>query len=170
MVLPAIARYPEGMTDIFDVIADPTRRLLLSALRDRVDFGAGAASEAELSELVDAADATRPTVVRHLGVLVEFALVSARTDGRQKFYRLTAEPLEAVEEWLVPFVVLSESVPAQAAPGEASPAFAAWSGADVGETIGRAIAERSHQARSVIHDASEKVTTRLPGRGRRGDR
>lgn len=166
MVLPTGRRYCEAMTDIFDVIADPTRRRLLTALRDSLAAGGVGASEVEIAEFVESLGSTRPTVAKHLVVLRDAGLVVERIDGTRRFFSIDVTPLEEVEDWLVPFIGIGDAALVPAVDVDAS-VFAAWSGADVGESIGRVIADRSHQARAAIHDASEKVAKVLPRNGRK---
>ncbi|QTV80115.1 ArsR/SmtB family transcription factor [Microbacterium sp. NIBRBAC000506063] len=90
------------MTDIFDVIADGTRRDILQLLLRR-------ASEADagtsVSEIVNDLGISQPTVSKHLKVLREAELVTVREDGQRRFYSLSVGPLEVVDDWLVPFLV-----------------------------------------------------------------
>lgn len=84
------------MTDVFDVLADETRR-------DIVIFLAEAArhdSEMSVGELVDSLGITQPTVSKHLKVLREAGLVRVREDGQHRFYRVEAAPLGGVSSWL----------------------------------------------------------------------
>jgi len=159
------------MTDIFDVIADPTRRQLLTALRDSLATGGASDHEIEVAEFVEALGVTRPTVLKHLGILREAGLVIERTDATKRYFALDASPLEELEDWLVPFIGIGGhgdyAKELDEASGFDSAVFAAWSGADVGESIGRQLADRSHQALTVIHDATEKVQKRLPKKGRK---
>ena len=161
------------MTDIFDVIADPTRRQLLTALRDSLATGGAGDHEIEVAEFVEALGVTRPTVVKHLGVLREAGLVIERTDATKRYFALDASPLEELEDWLVPFIGIGGhgdyAKELDEASGFDSAVFAAWSGADVGESIGRQLADRSHQALTVIHDATEKVSKRMPKKSRKND-
>jgi len=156
------------MTDIFDVIADPTRRQLLTALRDRLSAEGVGNSGVGVAEFVGLLAVTRPTVVRHLAVLKEAGLVVEAGEGAAKVYTLDPSPLEEVEDWLVPFIGIGEHGDIAAYGDEpeetwdAAAAFAAWSGADVGESIGRAVADRSYRARTALHDASEIVAKKLP--------
>lgn len=138
------------MADIFDVIADATRRDLLQALREQYETGSG---EISVGVLVERLGLSQPTVSKHLRVLRDHGLVSVREDGQHRYYRLDAAPLDSIEDWLVPFLASDTSEGGSAA--AASTVFSAWSGADVGDTIGRRIAEGSHQARTVIHDATD---------------
>lgn len=154
------------MADIFDVIADATRRELLQHLLDASLRGEGGSSELSVSELVERMDATQPTVSKHLKVLRDHGLVTVRDEGQHRYYTVDSGPLDEVEDWVIPFLS------ADFDPDGGSPVFAAWSGADVtgaGSTVGRAAADASHQARSIIegaqeklHDVQEAVTKRLP--------
>jgi DNA-binding transcriptional ArsR family regulator len=96
------------MPDIFDVVADPTRRELLSALLAKRSDGLGETGEQpgemSVTQLVTAMGLSQPTVSKHLKVLRDSHLVAVREQGQRRFYRLDHEPLMAVEEWLHPFV------------------------------------------------------------------
>lgn len=138
------------MVDIFDTVADATRRSILERLR-------GQAEPMGASELVESLGVTRQSVNRHLGVLAEAGLVVAVDDGPERAWVLDPSPLEALEDWLVPFLV----------DGPDATVFSAWSGTDVAGAIGRAIAERSFQARSAIQTVQEHlpepIRARIPG-------
>jgi DNA-binding transcriptional ArsR family regulator len=154
------------MADNFDAIADSTRREILTILLER--GGAGEITAADLAELLGV---TTPTATKHLGVLRELGFVSSREEGRLKYFHLELTPFDELEAWLAPFVG-SEYAPDEIeSPATSDPlelhddgaaVFAAWSGTDVGATIGRAIADRSYQARTAIQGASEKVAQALP--------
>jgi ArsR family transcriptional regulator len=94
------------MADIFDVVADPTRRDLLQILLQRYVEGAGGPHGGELSvgELVQRLGLSQPTVSKHLKVLRDSALVTVRDQGQHRYYKLDLVPLRALEEWLVPFL------------------------------------------------------------------
>ncbi|MDX2026509.1 metalloregulator ArsR/SmtB family transcription factor [Microcella sp.] len=155
------------MADIFDVIADATRRELLQHLLDASLRGEGVAGELSVSELVDRMDATQPTVSKHLKVLRDHGLVTVRDEGQHRYYTVDSAPLEEVEDWIIPF--LSADFDPD---NDGSPVFAAWAGANVagaGSSVGRVAADASHQARTIIegaqeklHDVQEAVSKRLP--------
>ena len=145
------------MADIFDAIADSTRRQILQILLER-----GGTGEISAADLAAQLGVTPPTATKHLGVLRELGFVEAREDGRTRYFSLRFAPFDALQEWLAPFVGDGAADETVASETDGSTVFSAWSGADVGVTIGRAIADRSHQARTVLHDASEKVTQALP--------
>lgn len=150
------------MADIFDVIADDTRR---SILRHLLEHG-----ETAVGDVVTALGTTQPTASKHLTVLREAGLVTVREEGRHRLYRVRAEPLEGVESWLSPFFDDDGAV------GDAEATiFAAWAGAEVGGRVGRAAADTAHSARVAFEAAQEKlqgaqkrVAEKLPRRARRG--
>ena len=102
MVLRAWDDYPDLMTDIFDVIADGTRRDILQLLLRRSSDGDAGTS---VSQIVSELGISQPTVSKHLKVLREAELVSVREDGQRRFYSIEVAPLEEVDDWLVPFLV-----------------------------------------------------------------
>jgi len=92
------------MADIFEAIADPTRRQLLETiLASNLVGGSG---ELTVSELVEKTGIGQPTVSKHLKTLREVNLVAVREDGQKRFYSITAEPLEEIEDWMINFLSL----------------------------------------------------------------
>jgi len=92
------------MADIFEAIADPTRRQLLETiLASNLVGGSG---ELTVSELVEKTGIGQPTVSKHLKTLREVNLVTVREDGQKRFYSITAEPLEEIEDWMINFLSL----------------------------------------------------------------
>lgn len=79
---------------VLDVIADPTRRRILDAVRE---------GERSVGELVDEVGMHQPGVSRHLKVLRDAGLVDVRRDAQRRLYRLRPEPLMELDEWLEPF-------------------------------------------------------------------
>lgn len=90
------------MADIFEVIADPTRRKILEALLAAQVTG----SELQVNDLVKQTKLGQPAVSKHLKILRDAKLVAAREDGQKRFYSVTPEPLEDVEDWLINFLSL----------------------------------------------------------------
>lgn len=88
------------MPDIFGVIADPTRRDILRVLLDKHLQD----SEISVSEIVSQLEISQPTVSKHLKVLREAELVTVREEGQHRFYSLDPEPLEMVEDFVIPFL------------------------------------------------------------------
>ena len=142
MVLPGSRRYPVAMADIFDVIADASRRDILRELLE------GPATTAALTKTLGTDD-----TAKQLAVLAKAGLVVANGEGAKKTWTLDPSPLQDVDGWLVPFLEAAGAFGVDGSPS----VFGAWSGADLGGNLGRVIADRSYQARSVIHDAKAKL-------------
>lgn len=99
------------MADIFTVIADSTRRDILRVLQQRDQQTEDGTS---VSQIVGELSVTQPTVSKHLKVLRDAGLVTVREDGQHRFYRLNAEPLDEVDDWLMPFFVDDATLAAEA--------------------------------------------------------
>lgn len=85
--MPALQR----KADVFQAIADPTRREVLRLLADK---------ELPISEITSHFPMSRTAVAKHLRILSEAKLVSGRKEGRNKLYRLHPEPLAELKDWL----------------------------------------------------------------------
>jgi DNA-binding transcriptional ArsR family regulator len=79
---------------VFDVVAEPNRRRILDLLCE---------AERPVGELVGALSLSQPAVSKHLRVLREAGLVEVRIDAQRRLYRLRAEPLREIDEWLTPY-------------------------------------------------------------------
>lgn len=75
----------------FEALADPTRRTIVELLAE---------GERSAGELAAEFETSRPAVSRHLRVLREHGLVSAREHGRRRLYALQPAPLAELDEWL----------------------------------------------------------------------
>ncbi|AMW21974.1 ArsR/SmtB family transcription factor [Mycobacteroides chelonae] len=81
--------------DVFEAVAEPSRRILLDAL---------AGGEWTAGELVATLPGlTQPTVSRHLRVLREAGLVDARPDAQRRIYALRADGLVQIDQWIDPY-------------------------------------------------------------------
>ncbi len=83
-----------AVASTFEVLAEPNRRRILDLLRD---------SEQAVGALVRALDVSQPAVSKHLRILREAGLVEVRGDGQRRLYRVHAESLRVVDEWLEPY-------------------------------------------------------------------
>jgi DNA-binding transcriptional ArsR family regulator len=81
--------------DVFQAIADPTRRKLLRLLSDK--------EEMNLTGLSKHFPMSRPAVSKHLRILSDAGLVSERKVGRETRYRLQPEALLELKRWLSHF-------------------------------------------------------------------
>ncbi|MFV0433481.1 MAG: ArsR/SmtB family transcription factor [Leucobacter sp.] len=88
------------MPDIFGVIADANRRDILQVLLERHLQEA----EISVSDIVSQLELSQPTVSKHLKVLRDAELVTVREEGQHRFYSLDPEPLEMVEDFVIPFL------------------------------------------------------------------
>jgi ArsR family transcriptional regulator len=139
-----VGHYPGVMANIFDVLADDTRRSILRRLLDE--------GETTVGDLATSVGTTQPTASKHLTVLRDAGLVSVREDGRRRFYRVRAIPLREVDAWLAPFLA-----PGATLASSGSTIFAAWASVDMGDRVGRAAAGTAHSARVAVEAAQEKL-------------
>lgn len=79
-------------TDAFNAIAEKRRRAILDVLRDGGPHAVG--------EVVERLRMPQPVVSKHLGVLREVGIVSVTRHGRQRWYRLNAQELKPVHDWV----------------------------------------------------------------------
>ena len=80
------------LNQIFQALADPTRRAVLQRL------SAGAASTLELAGPFDMA---LPSFTQHLSMLEKFGLVRSKKAGRVRTYELAPKRLQAAEDWIL---------------------------------------------------------------------
>ncbi|HEY4868137.1 MAG TPA: metalloregulator ArsR/SmtB family transcription factor [Candidatus Dormibacteraeota bacterium] len=88
------------MEAAFEVLAEPNRRRILDLLR---------VAERPVGDLVAELAVSQPAISKHLRILREAGLVDVRSDAQRRLYRVRAEPLRAVQEWLEPYRQLWES-------------------------------------------------------------
>ncbi len=80
--------------DPFNAVAEPRRRQVLEAM---------GADELSVNEIVERLGWPQPMVSKHLGVLKQVGLVEERRVGRQHLYRVNAERLKPIYDWVTPF-------------------------------------------------------------------
>ena len=86
--------------DIFQAIADPTRRAIISLIA----FGA-----LTPNAIAEHFDSSRQAVSKHLHVLVECDLVKAEQQGREIYYHLNLKKMKEIDKWLEQFRQLWET-------------------------------------------------------------
>jgi DNA-binding transcriptional ArsR family regulator len=85
----------DGMAlDTLTVLAEPTRRRIVERLRVR---------ESSVAELVAELRMSQPAVSKHLRVLRDAGVVSARPAAQQRIYRLEPGPFQERDAWLRPY-------------------------------------------------------------------
>jgi DNA-binding transcriptional ArsR family regulator len=84
-----------SVPDVFAAVADSTRRQILERLRT--------AGSLSVSELAEPLPMSRQAVTKHLSVLEQAGLIKSQWLGRERMHQLTAEPLQQLDDWLVPY-------------------------------------------------------------------
>jgi len=79
---------------VFDIIAEPNRRAILSLL---------VSAEQSVGEIERQLGMPQPAVSKHLRVLRDAGFVESTVDAQRRLYRLKPEPLQEVDAWLAPF-------------------------------------------------------------------
>jgi DNA-binding transcriptional ArsR family regulator len=79
------------MPDVFQVLADPTRRRIVDALRG---------GERSVNELVEVVAIGQPGVSRQLAILEDADFVVVRPEGRRRLYSLRPEPFRELSEFV----------------------------------------------------------------------
>ena len=82
------------MESTFAVIAEPSRRAILSLL---------ASSERSVGDIEHALNLPQPSVSKHLRVLREAGFGESRIEAQRRLYRIRPEPLMEIDAWLAPF-------------------------------------------------------------------
>jgi DNA-binding transcriptional ArsR family regulator len=82
------------VASVFEIIAEPNRRAILSLL---------VSSEQTVGDIERQLSMSQPTVSKHLRVLREAGIVEATVDAQRRVYRLKADQLQEIDEWLAPF-------------------------------------------------------------------
>ena len=80
--------------DIFNAIADPTRRSILMTLTNKSQ---------NVNALADKFEMTRQAVSLHIKYLQECGVITVKKEGRERFCNLDAQKLSEVADWLEPF-------------------------------------------------------------------
>jgi DNA-binding transcriptional ArsR family regulator len=80
--------------DIFQAIADPTRRAILTLV---------ALHAMTPGAIADSFDSSRQTISKHIQILTECQLLKQEMSGREIFYHLNPNKMKEIAEWLMPF-------------------------------------------------------------------
>ncbi len=87
-------KYTKSMESVFEIIAEPNRRAILSLL---------VSSQQSVGEIERQLRMSQPTVSKHLRVLREAGFVESTVDAQRRLYRLKPGPLQEVDAWLAQF-------------------------------------------------------------------
>ena len=80
--------------DVFQAIADPTRRAILLLV---------AAQSMSAGSIASNFDTARPTVSKHLQILTECELLQQEQKGREIYYHINAKKMKEVADFIEPF-------------------------------------------------------------------
>ena len=80
--------------DAFNAVAEPRRRAILDVL---------AGGERSVTDLVETLGLAQPQVSKHLRVLREVGAVAVRDVGRRRLYRVNADALRPIHDWVKPY-------------------------------------------------------------------
>src|SRR5436189_2726360 len=85
--------------DVFQAIADPTRRAILLLVATQAMTAGAIASNF---------DTARPTVSKHLQILTECELLEQEQNGREIYYHLNPQKIKEIADFIEPFQQLWE--------------------------------------------------------------
>ena len=77
--------------DVFQAIADPTRREIINMIAHR---------SLNLNAVAENFDVSRPAISKHIKILTECGLVTIRQQGRERFCEANLKPLVEVSGWV----------------------------------------------------------------------
>ena len=80
--------------DVFQAIADPTRREILTML---------ALKAMTPNALAENFDSSRQAISKHIQILTECQLIKQEQAGREIYYHFNSKKLKEVDNWLQPF-------------------------------------------------------------------
>ena len=81
----------EARRDVFQAIADPTRRQIINLIAQK---------SMNLNSIADNFDISRPAISQHIKILVECGIVIIRQQGRERFCEAKLETLSEVSNWV----------------------------------------------------------------------
>jgi DNA-binding transcriptional ArsR family regulator len=86
--------------DVFQAIADPTRREIIALIANK---------KMNLNAVAENFMISRPAISKHMKILVECGLVNIRQEGRERFCSARLKDLHEISEWLEPYRQFWES-------------------------------------------------------------
>src|SRR6185312_3345795 len=84
----------ETRRDVFQAIADPTRREIIGLLANR---------SMNLNAVAENFDISRPAISKHIKILTECGLILIRQEGRERFCEARLDKLNEVSEWVTQY-------------------------------------------------------------------
>ena len=86
--------------DVFQAIADPTRRAIIALI---------ALQAMTPNALAEHFDSSRQAVSKHIKILIECQLVKQKQSGREIYYHLDTDKMKEIDRWLEQFRKIWES-------------------------------------------------------------
>ena len=86
--------------DIFQAIADPSRRAILTLI---------ALQAMTPNAIAEHFDTSRQAISKHLKILTECELVKQKQEGREIYYQLEVKKMKELDKWLEQFRIIWES-------------------------------------------------------------
>ena len=81
----------EARRDVFQAIADPTRRQIISLVSKKA---------MNLNAIAEKFDVSRPAISQHMKILVECGLINVQQKGRERYCEARVDKLVEVSEWV----------------------------------------------------------------------
>lgn len=81
----------QARRDVFQAIADPTRREIINLIADKA---------MNLNSIADNFDISRPAISQHIKILTECGMVAIKQQGRERFCEAKLEMLNEVASWI----------------------------------------------------------------------
>lgn len=82
--------------DVFQAIADPTRRLIIGMI---------AQHPMNLNSVAEQFDVSRPAISKHIKILTECGLIVIRQQGRERYCEPDLEKLKEVAQWIAQYKI-----------------------------------------------------------------
>lgn len=89
----------ETRRDVFQAIADPTRRQIINLI---------ASQSMNLNAIADNFDVSRPAISNHIKILNECGIINIEQIGRERYCKIHPGNLKEVSDWIEPFRELWE--------------------------------------------------------------
>lgn len=86
--------------DVFQAVADPTRREIIHLLAQK---------KMNLNEVAGQFEISRPAISKHIKILTECGLVTIRQEGRERYCTASLQKLSEISEWVATYKQFWES-------------------------------------------------------------
>src|SRR5579863_2570532 len=86
--------------DVFQAIADPTRREIINLVAHR---------SLNLNSVAENFDVSRPAISKHIKILTECGLITIKQQGRERYCEAKLEKLGEISDWIEPYRKFWES-------------------------------------------------------------